>query len=290
MPDAAPSPALSDLVERLGPSVVALRGGGASLSGFAWREDLVVTAEEPLPEAEAFEAVLPGGAACAARLLGRDASTDLALLRLEGGGLAPARLDAPAPRAGEPVLALGAREGRAVVAAGVVGFAGPAWRSLRGGLIDARLELDLRLPPGAEGGLALDAHGRALGMAALAPRGRAIAIPSATIERVAPRLLSHGRVPRGYLGLGLQPIGIDASGGGGRGLLVVSVAEGGPGARAGLRQGDIVTDLDGEPIAGMRDLMRALGPDRVNTAATLRFRRAGEPREAVVAIAERPAG
>lgn len=287
MTDALDAPSIPDLVARASASVVALRGGGALLSGFAWREDLVATAEEALPEAGPFEAVLPGGEARPAVLVGRDPSTDLALLRVEGGGLAPARAGGPAPRVGEPVLALGARDGLPLVAAGIAGFSGPAWRSLRGGLIDARIELDLDLSPAAEGALALDAHGAAFGMVVLAPRGRAIVIPSATVERVAPRLVSHGRVARGYVGLGLQPIGID---GGGRGLLVVSVAEDGPGARAGLRQGDIVTDLDGEAIAGMRDLLRALGPDRVGSDATLRFRRAGEPREAVIAIAERPAG
>ena len=280
------APSLAEVIERAAPSVVAVRAPGARLSGIAWRADLVVTAEEALPEGD-VEVTLPGGERRAASVAGRDPSTDVALLRVEGGGLRPADLTAPVPRAGEAAMALGAREGAPLAAAGIVGFAGPAWRSLRGGLIDARVELDLLPPSGGEGGLALGPDGRAFGMMVLAPRGRAIVIPSATVERVAPRLEADGRIARGYVGLGLQPIGLDE---GGRGLLVVSVARGGPGERAGVRQGDIVTDLDGEAVRGMRGLMRALGPDRVGTKATLRYRRGGEPHEAVVAIAERPAG
>ena len=275
---------LPEVIERHAAGVVALRAGGAALSGLVWREGLVVTAEEALPEGE-IEAVLPGGERRAAALAGRDPTTDVALLRVEGAA-APVAWSTAAPRPGEAAAALGARDGLPLVAAGVVAFAGPAWRSLRGGTIDARLEFDLALVAEAEGGLMLGAGGAALGMAVLGPRGRAIAIPAATIDRVAPQLEAEGRIARGYVGLGLRPIRID---GGGRGLLVVNVARGGPGERAGLRQGDIVTELDGEELGGMRGLMRALGPERVNTAATLRFRRGGEPREAIVAIAERPA-
>ena len=276
----------ADAVERAAPGVVGLLAGGVPLSGVAWREDLVVTDEEALPEAEAV-LVASGGDRREAVVIGRDPSTDVALLRVGGGGLAPADLGAAPPRVGEAVLALGRRDGLPLAAAGIVSFAGPAWRSLRGGTVDARIELDLVPPHGAEGGLAVGPDGRAFGMVVRAPRGRGLVIPTETIERVAAQLEADGRIARGYVGLGLRPIRID---GGGRGLLVVNVTEGGPGERAGIRQGDIVTALDGEAVHGMRGLMRALGPDRVNTAATLGFRRGGEPHEATVSIGERPAG
>ena len=276
----------ADAVERAAPSVVGVRAGGLSLSGLTWREDLVVTDEESLADGDPT-VILPGGEERPATLLGRDPSTDVALLRVEGGGLTPADLATPALRVGEAAAVLGRRDGLPLAASGIVAFVGPAWRSLRGGTLDARLELDLDPPPGAEGGLAIGPDGRGFGMVVGGPRGRALVIPTATIERVAPRLEADGRIARGYVGLGLRPVRID---GGGRGLLVVNVAEGGPGERAGLRQGDIVTALDGEAVRGMPGLMRALGPERVNTPATLAFRRAGETREATLSIGERPAG
>ena len=285
-PHAAPPP-LADAVAEAAPRVAAVVAGRACTSGLLRPGGLVVTAEEPLPEDAAFEVILHGGERRAAREVGRDPSTDLVLLRIEGDAPEASATVRGEARVGDPVIVLGARGGRPLAAAGIVSFAGPAWRSLRGGAIDARIELDLDLPPGGEGALVLGEGGAALGMAVLGPRGRALVIPIATIERIAPRLEAEGRIARGYVGLGLQPVALD---GGGRGLLVVNVAEGGPGDRAGIRQGDVVTELDGEAVRGMRGLMGALGPDRVGTGATLGLRRGGEPREVVVAIAERPRG
>ena len=164
--------------------------------------------------------------------------------------------------------------------------AGPAWRSLRGGEIDARVELDLSLRRAGEGGLALDASGRAFGMAAFGPRRTVLVIPAATIERVAGKLQTHGRIARGYLGLGLQAAKLD--GDGGMGAMVMSVDPNGPGSAAGMRQGDLIVKWNGEPIRDVRTLLRALGPDSVGRTATLSLRRGGEPIEATLAIAERP--
>ena len=83
---------------------------------------------------------------------------------------------------------------------------GPGWRSMGGGEIDARIELDPSLRREAEGGVALDADGKAFGMTAFGPRRRVFAIPAATVARVASHLETHGRIARGYLGLGLQPV------------------------------------------------------------------------------------
>ena len=164
--------------------------------------------------------------------------------------------------------------------------AGP-WRSLRGGEIDARIELDLRLRRSAEGGVALDASGAAFGMAVFGPRRRVLVIPGATIERVAAKLASHGRIPRGYLGLGLHPVAL--TGGDGTGAMVMSVDPKGPGAAAGVHQGDVIVALDGEPIRHVQSLLRALGPDRVGQTVTLDLRRAGETKQLSLTIGERPA-
>jgi len=158
---------------------------------------------------------------------------------------------------------------------------------MRGGEIEARVELDLRLRRSAEGGLALDAAGQAIGMAVFGPRRRVLVIPSTTIERVAAKLESHGRIARGYLGLGLQPVAIE--GGVESGAMVISVDPQGPGAAAGLYQGDIIVTWNSEPIRHVHSLLRALGPDSVGQTVTLGLRRAGETKRVPLTIAERPA-
>ena len=150
------------------------------------------------------------------------------------------------------------------------------WRSLRGGEIDNRIELDASMRRSNEGGLALDATGRALGMAVFGPRRRVLVIPSATIDRVAAKLDTHGRIPRGYLGLALQPVRLDGEG---VGAMVMGVDVNGPGAAAGMRQGDVMVAWDGEVIQSVRALLRALRPDSVGETIRLGLKRAGEPME-----------
>jgi S1-C subfamily serine protease len=120
----------------------------------------------------------------------------------------------------------------------------------------------------------------------MAVRGarRVLVIPSATIERVAGRLESHGRIARGYLGLGLQPVKLDD----GVGAMVMSVDKSGPSATAGLRQGDIIVGWNDQTLASVRKLLHALGPDSVGTVVDLAVRRGGEPARFKVTIAERP--
>jgi S1-C subfamily serine protease len=168
----------------------------------------------------------------------------------------------------------------------VVSRAGGPWRSMRGGEIDARLELAIPLGRRAEGGLALDAAGRAFGMAVFGPRRRVLIIPAATIERVAARLESHGRIARGYLGLGLQPVAVE--GGEGSGAMVMNVDPKGPGALAGVHQGDVIIIWNGEPIRHLQSVLRALGSDSVGRTITLGLRRAGETRQISLTIGERP--
>jgi len=126
--------------------------------------------------------------------------------------------------------------------------------------------------------------GSAIGMAVRGAR-RVLVIPSATIERVGrPAFESHGRIARGYLGLGLQPVKLDD----GVGAMVMSVDKSGPSATAGLRQGDIIVGWNDQTLASVRKLLHALGPDSVGTVVDLAVRRGGEPARFKVTIAERP--
>jgi S1-C subfamily serine protease len=281
------SGALAGLVANVAPGLVSVHSRRARSSGFVWRPGLVVTAGEALPEEGELAVMLAGGASVPARLVGSDPGTDVALLRIDRSDLPPVSLGALPVAVGALVLAVGAEDGMPAAALGMVACAAGPWRSLRGGEIDTRIELDLRLRQSAEGGVALDATGQAIGMAVFAPRRRVLVIPSATIERIAPDLASHGHIPRGYLGLGLQAVAVD--GGDGPGAMVMSVDPQGPGAAAGVQQGDIIVTWNGEPIRQLQSLLRALGPDSVGQTVTLGLRRGGETKQIPLTIAQRPA-
>ncbi|MCX7644854.1 MAG: S1C family serine protease [Rhodobacteraceae bacterium] len=280
---AALSDQISGLAAAAAPAVVTLRAGHEERAGFVWAEGLVVAAEETLPETGTFEMRLHDGRVLPAVLAGRDPTTDVALLRAEGTP-APTQAAAAAPRPGALTLVLGAG---GIAALGMVALAAGPWRSMRGGEIDARIELDLRLHPGLEGGLALAPDGSGTwGMVVAGPRRTALVIPHSTISRVAAALRDHGRIARGYLGLGLQPVEVEGEGR--PGAIVVTVDPGGPAARAGLRQGDVVVALGDTPVTSTRQLLRALGPGSVGQRLEIDVRRAGEVRRMSVTIAERP--
>src|SRR5208337_832835 len=279
------SAALADLVRAAAQSVVSVKSQRSVSSGFVWRPGLVVAAEDALADDGDIEFVADDGATTRAELVGRDPSSDVALLRVQRTDLPQAPSSADAPAAGALALVVAAREGAPAASLGIVSYSGPQWRSMRGGLIDARIELSAGLRRSSEGGLALDAEGRAFGMAVFGPRRRTLVIPAATIDRVAATLVAKGRIARGYLGLGLQAVKLE---GGGVGLIALSVDAKGPGAAAGVKQGDVIVARNGEPLRGMYHLMRLLGPDSVGATVKLSLRRAGEVLELDMTIAERP--
>jgi S1-C subfamily serine protease len=278
-PLAALSDALAAAVAAAAQRVARIDEGGRQLSGLVWSEGLIVTAEECLAGEEAT-ATLPDGRSVPAELAGRDPSTDVALLRADTGP-AGAWPEAATPAAGALALAVGRGAGP-LAAFGIVAEAGPAWTSSAGGRIDARIRLGFALPHRIEGGAAVDAEGRLLGLAVADPRRRALVIPTATVARAVAALAAHGYVGRGYLGLGLQPLRRGAEG-----LIVIEVTEGGPAAAAGFLVGDVVTTWDGAPVGSMRALAGRLGPDAVGQAARLGVIRAGGPLEIAVTIGER---
>ena len=285
-PLSAFSAAVAELVRGAAPSVVSVKSQHSQSSGFVWRPGLVVAAEEALADDGEIEIVAHDGARARAELVGRDPSTDVALLRVERTDLPQASPSAGGAAAGALALVVAAREGAAAASLGIVSYAGPQWRSLRGGLIDARIELSAALRRSSEGGLALDADGQALGMAVFGPRRRTLVIPFSTINRVADVLAAKGRVARGYLGLGLQPVKLET---GGTGIMAMSVDPKGPAAAAGVRQGDVIVAWNGEAVRGLHHLLRTLGPDSVGTSIKLSLKRAGEPVELTLTVGERPA-
>jgi S1-C subfamily serine protease len=280
------SDALTDVVDRAASSVVAVHSTRSRSSGFVWRSGLIVTADEALDDEGDIAVVLPGGEIAAAAIVGRDPTTDVALLRVDRSHLPPVTLKSTLLPAGALAWAVGSLQGAPITAFGTVSLVGGAWRSLRGGEIDARIELDLSLRRAGEGGAALDASGSAFGMVVTGPRRQVLVIPAATVERVAATLETHGKVARGYLGLGLQPIKLD--GDSGVGVMVVSVDPKGPGAAAGVRQGDVIIKWNDQQAQDVRMILRALGPDSVGSTVKLALRRGGEPADVQLTVSERP--
>jgi S1-C subfamily serine protease len=263
-------------------------------SGIVWSSDGVcVTAHHVVERDENIEIGLSDGQTAPATLVGRDPTTDLAVIRAQASGLAAANWTGPdSLRVGHLVLGLG-RPGRNVQATlGIVSALGEGWRTPAGGRVEPYLQTDLVMYPGFSGGPLVDASGQVLGLNTSALlRGISLAVPTPTLREVVETLLSHGRVKRGYLGVGAQPVRLPANLkeqlGQETGLLLVSVEPDGPAGQAGLMLGDTLVALDGQPLGQMDDLLAMLGGDRVGRAVPVRIIRGGQVQEVTVTIGER---
>ena len=272
---------LAALTAKTAARVVAVHRGGGGISGIVWRSGLVVTAHEALEGEDDLEVILPDGSRTKAELVGRDPSTDVALLKAttpEVGDWDAAAI----PAAGSLAAVVGRGENGPIVSFGPVAESGPKWRSMRGGEIDARLVLGLRFSARAEGGAVVTPQGALIGLAVTGPWRRAIVIPAATLARAVATLSEKGYVPHAYLGVGLHPTD-DASG-----VIVVSIVADGPAAKAGLVVGDVITTWNGEAVRSARDLYQRLGTGNVGQPAKLGVLRGGAAQQIDVVLGERP--
>ncbi|HEV2442740.1 MAG TPA: S1C family serine protease [Steroidobacteraceae bacterium] len=274
-------------------SVAAVRlSERAHLGAILWRHDVLVTSEQSLPDGDALQAVLAEGSGVTGKLAGRDPATNVAVIRLDKAANAPT-LSASSTQVGALVIAAGADGGgRPSARLGVVNAVGPEWHSMRGGRIDARIQLDIRLAASEEGGPAFDAAGGWLGMTTFGPRGQILVIPAATIERIAPALLASGHVPRGWLGIALRPVAVPdelrPAAGEATGLMVMSLSPEGPAAKAGIVPGDIILSVDGTSARRLRSVLAHLGSDSVGKTVALRVIRGGAVIAVEATITERP--
>jgi S1-C subfamily serine protease len=285
---------LASAVETAGRSVVqvsARRGIGSS--GIVWSSDgVLVAAHHNVQREEDISVGLPDGSTLPARLVGRDPGTDLAVLRVEASGLAtPEWSDLADARVGHLVLGL-LRPGSSVRATlGILSALGEPWRGPGGGRIDRFIQTDLAILKGFSGSLVVDVRGRALGLGTAGLlRGHALAVPRETLARVVEAVLAHGRVPRGYLGVGLVPVMLPPALAEGTGqpvgLMVVSVQPGSAAEQGGVLLGDILVAFDGQPLGDLGQL-HALMSEKVEAASTLRVSRAGELRDLDVVLTGR---
>jgi S1-C subfamily serine protease len=264
-----------------------------SATGVIYSADgLIVTANHVVERDEDLTIGLGDGTSHRATLVGRDPSSDIAVLRVEANNLAPATWSDPASlRVGHIVLALG-RPGRTVQATlGVISALGGGWRTAAGADIEQYLQTDVAMYPGFSGGPLLAADGTFAGMNSSAlVHGISVALPGPTIKRVVETLVQHGRVPRGYLGIGIQPVrlagALQARAGQETGLMVMSVESGSPAEQAGLIQGDILVGLDGQALRQVDDLQSLLGSTPIGKAVPVRVARGGDIQELTVTIGQ----
>ncbi len=247
-----------------GPTQRGALGSGFIISG----DGLVLTNNHVVDGATRVTVQLSDGRELPGRVLGRDAKTDVAVVRIEGRGrFTPIRWgDSDHIRVGDSVFAVGSPFGLGnTVTSGILSARG---REIGAGPYDDFLQVDAAINSGNSGGPLFDAAGRVIGIntAIFSPSGGNVgigfAIPAATARKIAGQIAEHGSVARGRIGVSLQnltpeiagQLGISAA----RGALIAGVEPDGPAAAAGLEAGDIVHSFDGKAIADSRDLARAV--------------------------------
>ena len=286
---------LAETVATAGPAVVRVEARDRlPASGIAWSADgVVVTAHHVVERDDNINIGLSDGRTIPAALVGRDPTTDLAVLKAETGLSAPAWTGDDDLRVGHLVLALGRPGNNVRATMGIVGALGKSWRTPSGGTLDRYLQTDLVMYPGFSGGPLVGADGRVLGLNTSALlRGVSLTVPFGTLRRVVEALLAHGRISRSYLGVRSQPTrlpeGLVEQLGQETGLLLVSVEPGSPAEEGKLYLGDTIVALDGQPVRHLDDLLSNLGSDRIGNTVPVRIVRGGQVQEVDVTLREHP--
>ncbi|MFH7026435.1 MAG: S1C family serine protease [Heteroscytonema crispum UTEX LB 1556] len=290
---------LANIVEQVGGAVVSIDPKTSMpTSGIHWRSGIIITSDENLGRSEDITVILSEGRKVSATVLARDSSTDVAVLKLQNVELPVAKIaDATSFKVGHLVLALArGNDGNIMAAMGAVSVVSGAWRSMSGGNIDQYIRPDITLYPSFAGGPLVDASGCVVGMNTSGRRGTALTIPASTINRVLDQLLEKGRIARGYLGLGMQPVrlpenlkntlNLSSS----AGVIVVNVEQNGPADQAGVLLGDVLVMVDGIPVNDTVDMLALLNSSTsIGKTVKVQAVRGGALVELAIAIGEKPA-
>jgi S1-C subfamily serine protease len=294
------SQAVMRAVEMVAPAVVKLDAAAGGGSGVVFTPDgLILTNSHVVDQlAGPMTVTLPDGRSLRADLLGRDADTDLAVIRVTSSSSLPwATLgDSKNVRVGQVAIAIGNPYGfHHSVTAGVVSALGRSLRARTGRLMDDIIQTDAALNPGNSGGPLVTTRGEVIGVntAMILPaQGLCFAIASNTARFVAARLIRDGRVRRSYIGVAGQNVPVPRALARANqlavssGVLVMSVEAGSPAERAGFRKDDIVVAFGGELVEGIDDLHRRLTEERIGTPVAVTALRAGRKRELTVVPSE----
>ncbi len=288
---------LASLVEKTSPSVVAIDGRRRMhSSGIHWRPGLVVIAEHALRRDEDISVKGADGNEAGAVVLGRDPTTDLALLKVEG--LRVPTIDdktAEDARVGDVVLVIGRSPNSGPNASmGIISAVSGAWRTWRGGELDKYSRLDASVFPGSSGGAVIDHRGQFIGLATSAlSRVAGLAIPVSTVRSVCRLLEEKGAIPRGFIGVGLQTVPIPESFQktlsleNAAGIMVLNVEPGGPADKGGILIGDILFEIEKQRVESVEDVQAALEFKNIGKRVHIKLIRGGAAREQEVVIGER---
>ncbi|WP_392532246.1 S1C family serine protease [Nostoc sp. C117] len=288
---------IAEIVEQAGKTIVSVKANRRfSPSGIHWRQGIIITSDESLKQYDDITVTLANGNKTSISLLGRDLSTDIAVFQIENPPIPVATIgDAGNLKVGNLVLALArSNEGDICAAMGAVSVVSGAWRSMSGGNIDQFIRPDIALYPGFNGGALVDTVGNIIGMNTSGRGGTALTIPASTINRVVEQLLTKGRIPRGYLGLGMQPVRLPenlkkslnlASS---VGVIVVNIEQNCAADNAGILLGDILVSFDSSSIEDTNDLLALLNDSsRLGKSVKVQVVRGGELIELDVTVLER---
>ncbi|MBV9269302.1 MAG: trypsin-like peptidase domain-containing protein [Acidobacteriaceae bacterium] len=296
---AAFSDELVNLVTRTTPGIAAVKGAAYRVvSGVAIGADLIAVSDHALKREERIGVVLGAGGETTANLVGRAPGIDLAVLRVQGATLSPLKQAQPTDlKTGALAAVVGfTADVGPSVSLGVIGALGGPRRTWKSGTLDQFIRLDVNLYPSQAGAAVIDMNGALIGIATPAlSRHSAVAIPYSSLRRVADELVQSGRIRRGFLGVGVQPVAIPAAlrGRAGieaeSGLMLLSVEPDGPAEHAGLQLGDILISLGGHPTPDIDDLQEALSGEAIDKDHEAVIVRGGEIARRQVRIRERNA-
>jgi S1-C subfamily serine protease len=294
------SDALARETERAAASIVAVHTESrGSSSGVVWRPGVIVTAEHALRRDEEIHVTLPDGRVVAATLAGRDASTDLAVLKCADATTPLSESsDAAGIKPGSLVLVVGrTRASGPVAALGAVSLVAAERRTWMGVPFSPYIRLDVGLQPTAVGGAVIDASGSVLGVATPRfARFGAIAVPASTVNRVVDALLQKGHIPRAYLGVGLHPIRLPEALRQSLGrsektaAIVVEVEPESPAHKAGILIGDLLVSFGAHPIARVEDVHAQLSAESIGKPVVVKLVRGGAATDVTVVLSERAQG
>ena len=286
------SQTVADTIERASPAVVHIevvgdrrgRPANGTGSGVVVSPDgLVLTNNHVVEGAAQIFLTLRDTLRVAARVLGRDPDTDLAVLRAETHETLTALqlADSKRVRAGHIAIAIGNPLGfQSTATAGIVSAVGRSLRATNGRLIDDVIQTDAALNPGNSGGALLNSSGRVIGIntaTIMGAQGICFAVASNTAQHVLTQILAHGRVRKARLGLAGQQITLDARVKNRTQIVqrtavrIIEIIPNGPAARAGLCAGDVVVALDGDRVTGVDDLVRLLDVNRIGKTVAVKF-------------------
>lgn len=298
------SAALAAAAENAARSIVALDARPRfATSGVVWSENVIISTSHTVRRDEDLQVFAADGTAHAAELVGRDAGTDLAVLKLTdaaaASNLKAAEIGDPAElKVGNIVLAAGraGTDGQDLsISFGIVNRIGGAWKTWRGDQIDRLIGLDTRIYLGFSGGALVGTNGKIYGInTSVFGRGTALTIPAETVNRVVEQILKNGKVSKPFLGIGTQPVplqnnlrekfNLEQT----HGLIMLMIEPNAPADQAGILIGDVLLALEDQPTTDLRDVQAILASKSAAQTVRAKLLRGGELIEKEITLGERP--